>query len=408
MDLPDIEVIVQYKTTCDLCALWQRFGRAARGEGKEATAILLVEKKDTEDERKSKAERAAKRKEKKKEGIGTKRGLPKNQLPRKRIALSEHAPSQPNQNQGDGGEEENSESSSEEELDIVEELDENEERRAHYARRDQPESTAFKAKRTPLVVGSALDDFINAAGRVKCRRVVLMLYFGNDKTRECSDVLDASYPILTPSNNSLAVASDDHKHCDQTSPTGCARCAPRINKTCCDICSPLAFNRFHVDFTKSTRSAAKSYIKKFEMDPSHRDLRTALVNWREETALRLLKPVLLQTYGAKVFMSDEIIDRLVVCAPTHKLTSPLDIVKETGWRKDWAEKHGDALISTIHTHFPLPVALPAAPLSDLPLNSSVAGPTTTRKRRTVRCSKCNEEGHNSKYINRPRLPFSHL
>jgi superfamily II DNA/RNA helicase len=45
LDLPDIEIVVQYKATCTLCALWQRFGRAARGVGNKGTAILLVEKK---------------------------------------------------------------------------------------------------------------------------------------------------------------------------------------------------------------------------------------------------------------------------------------------------------------------------------------------------------------------------
>ncbi|KAF8193662.1 P-loop containing nucleoside triphosphate hydrolase protein [Pholiota molesta] len=72
MDLPNIEIVVQWKATSDMCTLWQRFGRAARGEGKQATAILLVEKKDTEEERRSKAEKAAKKKSAK-EGIGTKR-----------------------------------------------------------------------------------------------------------------------------------------------------------------------------------------------------------------------------------------------------------------------------------------------------------------------------------------------
>jgi superfamily II DNA helicase RecQ len=79
MDLPDVELVVQWKATCDLCTLWQRFGRAGRGCDQLATAILLVEKKDTNEERLQKAERAAKRKEKKREGIGTKR-LARDQL----------------------------------------------------------------------------------------------------------------------------------------------------------------------------------------------------------------------------------------------------------------------------------------------------------------------------------------
>ena len=46
--------------------LWQHFGHVARGRGKEGVAIMLVEKKDTNEER------AAKQKTKIKEGIGKK------------------------------------------------------------------------------------------------------------------------------------------------------------------------------------------------------------------------------------------------------------------------------------------------------------------------------------------------
>ena len=45
MDLDDIYYVVQWKVTCDLNSLWQRFGRGGRGQGTEAVAILLAEKK---------------------------------------------------------------------------------------------------------------------------------------------------------------------------------------------------------------------------------------------------------------------------------------------------------------------------------------------------------------------------
>ncbi|XP_006458573.1 hypothetical protein AGABI2DRAFT_64836, partial [Agaricus bisporus var. bisporus H97] len=45
MDIGDVEVVVQYKATCDLCTLWQRFGRAARSPAVQGVGILLVEKK---------------------------------------------------------------------------------------------------------------------------------------------------------------------------------------------------------------------------------------------------------------------------------------------------------------------------------------------------------------------------
>ncbi|KAG6851504.1 hypothetical protein C0991_008516, partial [Blastosporella zonata] len=86
MDVDDIEIVVQYKATCNLCTLWQRFGRAARGWGQEAVAILLVEKKDTSEERMAKEVRDAKKTAKKSAEIvnaGDKRKPAKKTIPAK-------------------------------------------------------------------------------------------------------------------------------------------------------------------------------------------------------------------------------------------------------------------------------------------------------------------------------------
>ncbi|KIM71289.1 hypothetical protein PILCRDRAFT_82953 [Piloderma croceum F 1598] len=45
VDLPDIELIIQWKATCDLCTLWQRFGRCARKLSLMGRALFLVESK---------------------------------------------------------------------------------------------------------------------------------------------------------------------------------------------------------------------------------------------------------------------------------------------------------------------------------------------------------------------------
>ena len=81
MDLSDIKLVIQWKATCDLCTLWQRFGRVARGTGQEGTAILLVEKKDIYEERGKQAQRAAKKKEKNRAGIGIKDNSPTSKTP---------------------------------------------------------------------------------------------------------------------------------------------------------------------------------------------------------------------------------------------------------------------------------------------------------------------------------------
>ncbi|EIW61392.1 P-loop containing nucleoside triphosphate hydrolase protein [Trametes versicolor FP-101664 SS1] len=63
VDVPNIEIVVQWKATCDVNQLWQRFGRAARGPGTEALAVLIVEPKHFDDEKEQAAARAQKRQE---------------------------------------------------------------------------------------------------------------------------------------------------------------------------------------------------------------------------------------------------------------------------------------------------------------------------------------------------------
>ena len=179
MDLPDIRIVIQWKATCDLCTLWQRFGRAARGAGQEGTAILFVEKKDTDEERVLKAARAAQRLAKKKEGVtGQKRkaAMELTSGPSKRPTLGEWT----------NVDEETSHTVpgllNHEKLAI----EQREKRRAHYKMRPAKMTTKEK-KRVHVHVGSPMDDFINAMNghneHIDCRRTVPMLFFENDKRR---------------------------------------------------------------------------------------------------------------------------------------------------------------------------------------------------------------------------------
>ena len=57
MDLPDIQVVVQWHASCNLMTLWQRFGRGARDRTCTAKAIFLVEKEHFDEECEKKNER---------------------------------------------------------------------------------------------------------------------------------------------------------------------------------------------------------------------------------------------------------------------------------------------------------------------------------------------------------------
>ncbi|KAI5997895.1 P-loop containing nucleoside triphosphate hydrolase protein [Pisolithus albus] len=63
MDIPDIMMVIQWRATCNLAALWQCFGRAARDRRLTGTALLFAEKEYFNDEKAAKAARKAKREE---------------------------------------------------------------------------------------------------------------------------------------------------------------------------------------------------------------------------------------------------------------------------------------------------------------------------------------------------------
>ncbi|KAG2030606.1 hypothetical protein BDR03DRAFT_821755, partial [Suillus americanus] len=44
MDVPDVLLVIQWKATCKLSTLWQRWGRAVRDRELQGTAILFAEK----------------------------------------------------------------------------------------------------------------------------------------------------------------------------------------------------------------------------------------------------------------------------------------------------------------------------------------------------------------------------
>lgn len=190
MDVDDIKVIVQYKATCGLCTLWQRFGCAACGAENEATAILLVEKKDTEGERLLKAERAARRKNKQKDGTGsTKRkatedlhvvGVKRPALTDQSVTINREGESS-NSQEGVSERESNKTKKNDTDLQWLEEW------RAHYMKGEKQASHGLavqqkdKGKGRDSIVGSAMDDFINAHLYVDCRRSITNLYFDNDQ-----------------------------------------------------------------------------------------------------------------------------------------------------------------------------------------------------------------------------------
>lgn len=101
------------------------------------------------------------------------------------------------------------------------------------------------------------------------------------------------------------------------------------------------------------RSNGKSLVKSFDMTPTDERLRDALLAWRHEQALKRFGPFMVNSFGAKIILSDEVLGRLVACAQAFKLSIVPDITRETGWAKEksWVDDLGDSLLQLIHEYY---------------------------------------------------------
>ncbi|KAF8054648.1 hypothetical protein FPV67DRAFT_1460618 [Lyophyllum atratum] len=296
MDLPDIEIVIQWKATCDLCTLWQRFGQAGVEGTARASGSCWWKKKHLDEERVAKAGRAAKRTKK---GAGTKHKAKDagNNLA-KRPALADRsinrvAAVDQGTDSDDGGdaEEPDDADGSTEAPDVGEEgwIAVMEERRIRYGQREPKSMLAAASKgkgkaRADIEIGSPMDDFINASG--------------------------LGFP---------STAQNDHLLCDPTTELGCRRCAPRKPRVCCDLCASESFDKYRpTPLEKSARAPSKSTIKKIEMTTTHYAFKRAIFDWRKERAVAKFGELVVRRLGAKMLSADELVDRIVECAPAQK------------------------------------------------------------------------------------------
>ncbi|KAK7687654.1 hypothetical protein QCA50_008869 [Cerrena zonata] len=394
LDLPDIDIVVQWKTKITLCSLWQRFGRAARGADRTAIAILLVEGKHLDEKRAQAAQRAekrkltaAKRKAQKQAGPPSKRSVSSSGAPAVTNTLPPHA----------SDHELDSSESEDEDVDNPRSVDcssiDRERRRIGYHAQDRDSDTprafpsqAIKPKQV-VVVGGPIDDLINAGTRegLGCRRKVIEIYFENDKI----------------------AGNTDHLLCDTSVSTGCLRCSPKPTTVCCDLCTPNAFIHLFPssDTITKSRTAQKSRIPPYTMDSKDMQCRDALDHWRGKAALELLGEFIVEEYGDIAFMSDEILQRIVDCIHFGKTLTLDTLKKETGWRNNLIQQYGQSLLDAVRDYLPSPSqtatgsvsgssALEVVPQTHDTVGGLGVSSAGRGKRKTGTCSMCGQTGHN--------------
>lgn len=212
----------------------------------------------------------------------------------------------------------------------------------------------------------------------------------------------SSWTILTP-----RIDNNDPKLCNSSLSTGCLRCNPQSPPdTCCDLCFPDTFadnTMNNITNTRPTRSGP-SRIKAFESTDHHRNLRTALIAWREQAALQKHGKMVIRRYGSQILMSERILDRLVLCAQAHKISTVGCIKREIQWKANLADTYGAAIVSLLHEHFPLPstssvTRLPPTKASNGETNTTGSVVEDSNKVPTKRtCSACGQQGHIRTYL----------
>ncbi|KAG6883457.1 hypothetical protein C0992_008701, partial [Termitomyces sp. T32_za158] len=378
MDLPDVRVVIQWRGTCSISTLWQRFGRAGRNRELEATAILLIEKDYTDEERTRKEERkvARQRVAAQKRSQQTKnRNVPQK---RARTAASTHLQTNPHQpspatiaeDQSDKQPSLASIAEDESDKENVKNLEIDELRHRYLTESRMPDQSGHRKKGA---LERAMDDFINAKARgLSCRAAPIEVYFENEK------------------------AAVDPTAC---LPMGCPRCIPPPPHICCDIHSPHSFEHCIVPPIKAATSIPRSRLPKIYSPMTEQDhsLQDALDGFWQTKMIERYGVSLLKDFGPTLIMPEGVLDRIVSCARYFKIQTAEDLLRETRW--DECARYGEQVVDLILQHRPLPHI--SAPISQTPMQfitpNKLATSSNTasapKSRAPAKCSSCGGVGH---------------
>ncbi|KAI0689288.1 P-loop containing nucleoside triphosphate hydrolase protein [Cytidiella melzeri] len=384
VDIPDIGFVGQWRATCDMDTLWQRFGRVGCGPGTEGVAVLFAEGKHFDD-MKEKAALAAEAKKKAQEARASeaekrKRGL--NAAGSRKRARTDNSPALPPST--DNNEERNS-------LAVIDSLSVHEELRVQYrqslADQKQKQSKTKKIAGNTAQLPPGIDNIINAATRpFNCHRVPIAAYYQNDRRLP------------------------DHSHCAPGIPAGCGRCNLIMSTTCCNLCNAKSdhpsdiFTRFIPPPPDMASEAPPvrpvttrvSRLSKFDATTSDYALRKKLDDFRCARMQEQYGYAIALNLGPTEIMSDEDLERIASCARSKKIGSVEDIQREAPkWRR--AQEYAGSVLELLQRHYPITDLYAVMPLHQrqltTPLDASINRNLQAGAKKTMTCGACKRQGH---------------
>ncbi|KAJ7231791.1 P-loop containing nucleoside triphosphate hydrolase protein [Mycena rebaudengoi] len=424
IDMPNITLVIQWRATCDMCTLWQRFGRGARDPECEAIALFLVEPMYFDETKEEKAIHKAKRDERAAElrtasSLGKRARTARDDGPRPTkksrsdgVATSASAAvtastpltpltdlhsrfiaSPPRSRQTaphpSSGTTSLPQLSGPAVLDMDLASDDSEPEDAAVALEDRRAAyrrgkSVVKKKKDGNELSPEVDDMINAGSesrQINCYRVPPRLYFGSDKT------------------------TSDHKACRTDLPDGCPRCVSKTPPIYCELCTPSHFESFAiVDLPKPAPVPSRSRLKAYKAEGDDMTLRDALHGFRLAATIAKFGHAVLKNNGPGMVLSNEVLQRIVDCAHQYKIQSTEQLMKETRWAG--TGEFGAEVLELINIHRPIPKAPDppaAAPL--VARDDNILATPSLKPFQGRKCSKCGVAGHNvSNQRFHPRIP----
>ncbi|CDO72245.1 hypothetical protein BN946_scf184970.g97 [Trametes cinnabarina] len=327
IDIPDIDIVVQWRPTCSLDSLWQRFGRAARDPNREAIAVLFADAKYFDEEREAARKRAEKRRQ-----AALARAERVESGKRKRI--------------------ENAQTGSEEL------------REAKRSRADEQVPTGLGAARVQHSDVSQVADLSEGLSEYDKLRVSYKTGQSHEETASqaakkgkkgggasrSSTVVVELDCLINAATRAFRCYQDEQLRCKMTTGEDCTRCTLQPSPICCSLCTPnhhlfalLPPTDEPVEKPKALRSSQVD--TQYSMNAKDSQFRAALHALRKEHTVRLYGISHLHELGAGAVMSDDVLKRILDCARAHKIHDLDSLHRETKWH--WAEEIGNAVLELI-------------------------------------------------------------
>ncbi|KAJ7169359.1 hypothetical protein C8R43DRAFT_876497, partial [Mycena crocata] len=187
----------------------------------------------------------------------------------------------------------------------------------------------------------------------------------------------------------------DHLACRPDLEGGCTRCKIAPSSICCALCTPNEFEDFaRVNLPKNKQQPKRTNIANYKADRVDFALRDDLIAFRKSRTVELRGTAYYRNLGGAYIMPDEVLQRIVDCARSHKVQTTADLLKETRWHR--VPEDGEQVLALILQHRPPPPP-PTVTASPTPLrtatNITASAPQTPSTPSIRRCSKCGLLGH---------------